>query len=160
MDRFNVDQIQFGVQATRRDKNRDLVDNAINGGENYDAGTNAINVGPARRQRAQRAPDPAPHFMNGVSGSFPRSFLGFDVPNYLAALQAYNGKPRPDGGTYDFSQAGPVWNPLQSYRVREKTTSFFIEADLSGEKWNADIGVRLVKTKTHGPRPGTPRSRA
>ena len=28
-----------------------------------------------------------PNFMNGVSGSFPRSFLGFDVPNYLAALQ-------------------------------------------------------------------------
>ncbi|WP_431101905.1 TonB-dependent receptor [Roseateles noduli] len=147
VDRFNVDQIQFGVQATRRDKNRDLVDNAINGGENYYSGTNAINVGQLGGNVLNEHLTP-PNFMNGVSGSFPRSFLGFDVPNYLAALQAYNGKPRPDGGTYDFSQAGPVWNPLQSYRVREKTTSFFIEADLSGEKWNADIGVRLVKTKT------------
>ena len=147
VDRFNVDQIQFGVQSTRRDKHRDLVDNAINGGENYYSGANAINVGQLGGNVLDQHLSP-PNFMNGVSGSFPRSFLGFDVPNYLAALQAYNGKPRPDGGTYDFSLAAPVWNPLQSYRVREKTTSFFIEADLSGERWNADIGVRLVKTKT------------
>ena len=147
VDRFNVDQIQFGVQGTRRDKHRDLVDNAINGGENYYSGANAINVGQLGGNVLDQHLSP-PNFMNGVSGSFPRSFLGFDVPNYLAALQAYNGKPRPDGGTYDFSLAAPVWNPLQSYRVREKTTSFFIEADLSGERWNADIGVRLVKTKT------------
>lgn len=147
VDRFNVDQIQFGVQSTRRDKNRDLVDNAINGGENYYSGSNAINVGTLGGNVLDQHLAP-PNFMNGVSGSFPRSFLGFDVPNYLAALQAYNGKPRPDGGVYDFSQAAPVWNPLQSYRVREKTTSFFVEADLSGDQWNADIGVRLVKTKT------------
>lgn len=147
VDRFNVDQIQFGVQSTRRDKHRDLVDNAINGGENYYSGANAINVGQLGGNVLDQHLSP-PNFMNGVSGSFPRSFLGFDVPNYLAALQAYNGKPRPDGGSYDFSLAAPVWNPLQSYRVREKTTSFFIEADLSGERWNADIGVRLVKTKT------------
>ena len=147
VDRFNVDQVQFGMQSTRRDKHRDLVDNAINGGENYYSGANAINVGQLGGNVLDQHLSP-PNFMNGVSGSFPRSFLGFDVPNYLAALQAYNGKPRPDGGTYDFSLAAPVWNPLQSYRVREKTTSFFIEADLSGERWNADIGVRLVKTKT------------
>ncbi|WP_067065776.1 TonB-dependent receptor [Roseateles chitosanitabidus] len=147
VDRFNIDQIQFGVQATRRDKNRDLVDNAINGGENYYSGTNAINVGTLGGNVLDQHLTP-PNFMNGVSGSFPRSFLGFDVPNYLAALQAYNGKPRPDGGVYDFSLAAPVWNPLQSYRVREKTTSFFVQADLSGDKWNADVGVRLVKTKT------------
>jgi len=147
VDRFNIDQIQFGVQATRRDKHRDLVDNAINGGENYYSGQYAINVGQLGGNVLDQHLSP-PNFMNGVSGSFPRSFLGFDVPAYLAALQAYNGQPRPGGGTYDFSQAGPVWNPLQSYRVREKTTSFFIQADLSGDQWNADIGVRLVKTKT------------
>lgn len=147
VDRFHVDQIQFGVQATRRDKNRDLVDNAINGGENYYSGANAINVGALGGNVLDQHLRP-PNFMDGVSGSFPRSFLGFDVPSYLAALQAFNGQPRPGGGVYDFSQAGPVWNPLQSYRVREKTTSFFIQADLSGERWNADVGVRLVKTKT------------
>lgn len=147
VDRFHLDQIQFGVQATRRDKNRDLVDNAINGGENYYSGANAINVGALGGNVLDQHLRP-PNFMDGVSGSFPRSFLGFDVPSYLAALQAFNGQPRPGGGVYDFSQAGPVWNPLQSYRVREKTTSFFIQADLSGERWNADVGVRLVKTKT------------
>ncbi|UXH77582.1 TonB-dependent receptor [Roseateles amylovorans] len=147
VDRFHVDTLRFGVSTTRRDKNRDLVDNAINGGENYYSGTNAINVGTLGGNVLDQHLS-LPNFMSGVSGSFPRSFLGFDVPNYLAALQAYNGKPRPDGGTYDFSQAGPVWNPLQSYRVREKTTSAFVQADLSGDQWNADVGVRLVRTKT------------
>lgn len=146
-DRFNIDTIQFGLSTTRRNKNRDLVDNAINGGENYYSGSHAINVGALGGNVLDQHLS-LPNFMSGVSGSFPRSFLGFDVPNYLAALQAYNGKPRPGGGTYDFSQAGPVWNPLQSYRVRENTTSAFVQADLSGDKWNADVGVRLVHTKT------------
>ncbi|MDH0863320.1 TonB-dependent receptor [Mitsuaria sp. GD03876] len=147
VDRFNVDQIQFGVQSTRRTKSRDLVDNAINGGENYYSDRYAINVGQLGGNVLDQRLSP-PNFMSGVGGSFPRTFLGFDVPNYLAALQAYNGKPRPDGGTYDFSQAAPVWNPLKSYRVKERTNSFFVEADLSGERWSADVGVRLVKTKT------------
>lgn len=147
LDRFNIDQLQFGVSYTKRNKNRDLVDNAINGGENYYSGSNAINVGALGGNVLDQHLS-LPNFMSGVSGNFPRSFLGFDVPAYLAALQAYNGKPRPDGGTYDFSKAGPVWNPLQSYRVREKTTSAFIQADLSGDKWNADVGVRIVNTKT------------
>jgi iron complex outermembrane recepter protein len=32
--------------------------------------------------------------------------------------------------------------------VTEKTTTAFVQADLAGESWNADVGVRLVKTKT------------
>ena len=42
----------------------------------------------------------------------------------------------------------PAWNPLQSYRVSEKTNAFYVQADLSGERWNGDVGVRLVKTST------------
>lgn len=147
LDRFNIDTVQFGISSTRRKKSRDLVDNAINGGENYYSGDNAINVGTLGGNVLDQNLH-LPNFMSGVSGNFPRSFLGFDVPNYLAALQAYNGKPRPDGTTYDFSKAAPVWNPLQSYRVKETTTSAFVQADLSGERWNADVGVRLVHTKT------------
>jgi TonB-dependent receptor len=89
-----------------------------------------------------------PNFMSDVSAQFPRTFLAFDVPTYLAALEAYNGHARPDGGTYDFSNAAPQWNPLESYRVSEKTTSFYVQADFAGEKWSADAGVRFIKTKT------------
>jgi TonB-dependent receptor len=70
------------------------------------------------------------------------------VPNYLARLQAYNGNLRPDGTPYDYALAGPQWNPLQSYRVSEKTNAFYLQADMSGERWDGNVGVRLVKTDT------------
>src|SRR5690606_35342151 len=42
----------------------------------------------------------------------------------------------------------PVWNPLQSYRVSEKTLASYIELDLAGDRWDANVGLRLVKTRT------------
>ncbi len=63
-------------------------------------------------------------------------------------LEAYDGHARPEGGVYDFANAAPQWNPLQSYRVSEKTTALYLQADLGGERWSADAGVRFVKTKT------------
>src|SRR5690606_40439963 len=75
-------------------------------------------------------------------------FLGFDVPGYLRSLEAYNGNPRDDGTAYDYSMAAPQWNPLESYRVEEKTNAFYVQADLSGDRWNADVGVRVVSTRT------------
>jgi TonB-dependent receptor len=86
--------------------------------------------------------------MSGVHSSFPRSFMAFDIPGYLAALRDYDGNPRPGGGFYDFSAAAPVWNPLQSYRVSERTFAPYLQADMSGEHWDGNIGVRLVKTDT------------
>ena len=86
--------------------------------------------------------------MNDVNADFPRTFLAFDVPNYLAALEAYDGTARPEGGTYQYADAAPEWNPLQSYRVSEKTTSLYVQADLGGERWSADVGVRFGKTQT------------
>ncbi|MET0209812.1 MAG: TonB-dependent receptor, partial [Burkholderiaceae bacterium] len=147
VDRYNIDTIQFGVSNTKRKKSRDLVDNSLNGGADYYSGDNAINVGTLGGNVLNQTLN-LPNFMNGVSGNFPRNFLGFNVPNYQAALAAYNGQPRPGGGVYDFANAAPTWNPLQSYRVSEKTNAAFIQADLSGEKWNADVGIRFVKTKT------------
>ena len=89
-----------------------------------------------------------PNFMRGVNADFPRTFLAFDVPNYLNQLAAYNGNARPGGGTYDFSNAAPQWNPLESYRVSEDTKVAYVQADFSGERWSADVGVRFVKTRT------------
>lgn len=142
-----VDALKFGVDSTDRRKARDLVDNGFNGGAGYYGGANAINVG-ALGGNVLSHSFTLPNFMSGVDASFPHTFLAFDVPGYLEALRAYNGNPRPGGGVYDFSQAAPEWNPLQSYRVTEETRSAYIEADMSGERWDGNVGVRLVKTQT------------
>ncbi|QNH15602.1 TonB-dependent receptor [Xanthomonas sp. SS] len=144
---WGVDNLHFGVTRTERSKRRDLINNTLNGGADYYSGDNAINVG-ALGGNVLDHTFALPHFMDKVGSTFPRTFLAFDVPNYLAQLRAYDGNPRPDGSTYDYALAAPQWNPLESYRVEEKTNAFYVQADLSGERWNADVGVRLVKTRT------------
>lgn len=146
MDHFNVDALNFGVSLTDRAKSRDLVNNDLNGGSGYYSGANAINVSALGGNLLQ--PLSLPNFMSNVPGNFPRSFLAFDVPAYLQQLRQYDGQARPGGGVYDYAKAGAQWNPLQSYRVSERTLSAHLQADLSGERWSADVGVRLVRTET------------
>ncbi len=141
----HIDHIKFGVNLTDRKKSRDLINNTLTGGADYYSGDNAINVGELGGNLISVYS--LGNFMSGVNSSFPRSFLAFDVPAYEAALAAYSGT-RPDGSAYDYSNAAPVWNPLESYRVTEKTSSFYVQADMSGEGWDGNIGVRLVKTDT------------
>ncbi|HVJ37247.1 MAG TPA: TonB-dependent receptor [Stenotrophomonas sp.] len=147
LGKWNVDHVKFGVSLTDRRKTRDLVNNAFNGGENYYSNDNKINVADLDGDIIDQTLSP-PNFMSGVSSSFPRNFLGFDVPSYIRALQAYDGRPSPDGGVYDYANAAPEWNPLESYRVREKTTAVFLQADMSGEHWDGNFGIRLGTTKT------------
>ena len=147
VDRFHVDTLKFGLSQVNRKKSRDLINNNFNAGADYYSGQYAINVGALGGNIINQTLSPK-NFLTGVSGNFPHDFLGFDINGYLDALKAYNGKPRPGGGTYDFSKAAPAWNPLESYRVTEKTTGAYLQADLSGEGWYADVGLRLVKTRT------------
>jgi iron complex outermembrane receptor protein len=147
IDRFGVNALHFGVTYNKREKQRDLVNNTLSGGANYYSGADAINVGALGDDVISRSLS-LPNFMDEVSANFPRTFLAFDVPKYLAALAAYDGQARPSGGTYDFSNAAAAWNPLESYRVSEKTTAFYLQADLGGERWSADAGLRFVKTRT------------
>jgi iron complex outermembrane recepter protein len=147
LDRFNIDQLKFGLSQTNRKKSRDLINNAFNAGADHYSGANAINVGTLGGNVINQTLSPK-GFLDGVSGNFPRSFLGFDVNNYAEALKSFDGKPRPGGGVYSSTASAPAWNPLESYRVTEKTTTAFVQADLSGDGWNADVGVRLVRTKT------------
>ncbi|KRG72086.1 TonB-dependent receptor [Pseudoxanthomonas dokdonensis] len=144
--KFFIDHLKFGVNLTDRRKSRDLVTNTLTGGADYYSVDNAINTADLGTDFISTYS--LPNFMHGVNSSFPRSFLAFDVPAYLAALEAYDGHPRPDGGVYDYSMAAPEWNPLQSYRVSEKTSAFYVQADMSGERWDGNVGVRLVKTRT------------
>lgn len=144
---LGINKLKFGVNRTDRRKSRDLVNNAITGGADYYSSGNAINVGDLGGNVLSHSFN-LPNFMSGVGSVFPRTFLAFDVPAYIAALQGYNGQPRPDGSVYDYAAAAPVWNPLQSYRVEEETLSSYIELDLAGERWEGNAGLRLVKTRT------------
>jgi TonB-dependent receptor len=145
--RFNVDQVKFGAALTSRKKTRNLIDNDFNGGANYYSGGDAINVATLGGDVLDQHLN-LPNFMQGVSGKFPRDFLGFDVNNYIRQLKAYDGHARPDGSAYDYAAAAPAWDPLQSYRVTERTLATWLQADLSGDNWNADAGLRLVDTRT------------
>jgi TonB-dependent receptor len=147
LDRAHIDHLKFGLSQTNRKKSRDMINNAFNGGQDHYSGENAINVGSLGGNVINQTFSPD-GFLSGVSGNFPRSFLGFDVDNYAQALKTYDGKARPGGGVYSSTLSAPAWNPLESYRVTEKTTAAFVQADLSGDSWYADVGVRLVNTKT------------
>ena len=142
-----LESVLFGVTYNSREKSRELVNNSLTGGADYYSGNYAINVGDLGGNVISRSLA-LPNFMSGVDAAFPRSFLSFDVPGYIDALQAYNGTPRPGGGTYDFSAAAPVWNPLQSYRVTEDTLAAYVQANLEGPSWRGNVGVRMVNTKT------------
>src|SRR4029079_17981932 len=147
LEKHGFKALKFGASYTQREKRRDLVNNTLNGGADYYSGGNAINVANLGGDVISHSFH-LPNFMTGVHADFPRTFLAFDVPGYLAQLEAYDGHARPDGGTYEYANAAPAWNPLESYRVNEDTTALFIQADLGGERWNADVGVRLVHTDT------------
>jgi len=158
VDKYHVDQLKLGVALTSRKKTRNLIDNDFNGGANYYSNNgfdadgvnqnNAINVGALGGNIIDQHLA-LPNFMQGVGGKFPRDFLGFDTAAYIAQLKAYDGHPRADGTTpYSYADAAPAWDPLQSYRVTERTWSAWLEADMSGDNWNADVGLRLINTKT------------
>lgn len=150
--KFTIDKgafkaLRFGVNYTDRKKTRDLVNNTLNAGADYYSGDNAINVSALGGDVISHSFH-LPNFMSDVGSDFPRTFLAFDVPNYLHALAAYDGHARPTGGTYEYANAAAQWNPLESYRVTEKTTGVWLQADFGGERWSADAGVRFVKTNT------------
>lgn len=149
--KWNIDALEFGVSGTSRSKKRTAIGNEKNGGacqycDMYS--TTFANLG-ADVVR----PMNLPNYMRGAGGNFPGSFVAFDVPAYFAALAALDGKPKFDAegnpdGVYDVSKSQPEFVPTQSYDVREKTATLFGQFELSGERWNGNIGVRVVHTKT------------
>lgn len=136
---LGFDRLKFGIASTDRRKSRDLINNSLNGGADQFSGYGAVNVGDLQGNVISQH-FTLPNFMDKSGSVFPRSFLAFDVPGYLDALNAYD----PDR----FADAAPKWNPLQSYRVSEKTRAAYLQADLSGERWDGNIGLRLVNTRT------------
>lgn len=150
--RWHIDGLQFGASTTSRTKTRDAIGNEKSGGacqycDMYSTtfaslGANVIH------------PMTLPNYMRNAGGSFPGSFVQFDVPAYLAALKSLDGKPvldasgAPTGATFDSARSQPVFVPTDSYNVREKTATLYGQFEVSGEKWNGNVGMRLVRTET------------
>ncbi len=145
-----LSSLQFGVNNTKRSKTRDTVDNLDNACNycNYqytfaDLGANVISTfTPAR-------------LMRNAGGSYPATMARFDIPAYFASLKALDGKPvydalgNPTGEVYDSSKMNPVFSPTSSYDVTEKTFATYLSADLNGDNWFGNVGVRWVRTRTN-----------
>jgi TonB-dependent receptor len=106
----------------------------------------------ARRERG--APLTLKNFMRNGGGSFPATFVRFDTTAYFNALKALDGVEILDengegtGTYYDSNLMQARLNPTNSYRVTEDTLAGFFQADLSGDNWFANVGLRVVHTKT------------
>jgi len=144
----SIDLLHFGLSYTDRRKTRDFVGNDWTGGscqycDQYATTFSTLGGGVVRTLTL-------PNFMQGSGGNFPTSFVAFDVPAYLNALRSLNGQPNPNapGTFYDFNNTLPQRDPVQSYVVEEKTGAAYLQADLSGESWFANVGVRIVNTRT------------
>jgi len=150
--KWYVSSFQFGASATNRKKDRTSIGNEKSGGacqycDMYTTtfaslGANVVH------------PMTLPNYMRNAGGSFPGSFVRFDVPAYFAALKSLDGKPvldsegKPTGETFDVAKSQPVFVPTDSYAVREKTATLYGQFDLAGDNWNGSVGARLVRTRT------------
>lgn len=153
LDNEYVDHFKFGMAYTDRSKSRLDVSNDWTGGScqycNLYGGP--INFGQLGNNVISFTS--LPNFMHGSGGSFPMTLVQFNVPNYLTALQQLNGQPNlqpgaAPGSVYNFSQTLPQPNLVNSYWVTEKTIAAYGEATMSGDQWNGNVGLRLVRTAT------------
>jgi TonB-dependent receptor len=149
---WHVDALQFGASATSRKKDRNSIGNEKSGGACQYCDMYSTTFASLGANVVQ--PMTLPNYMRNAGGSFPGSFIKFDVPAYFAALKSLDGKPildadgNPTGQTFDVSKSQPVFVPTDSYSVTEKTTTLYGQLELAGENWNGNVGARLVRTKT------------
>ncbi|CAN5689100.1 TonB-dependent receptor [soil metagenome] len=101
-----------------------------------------------------------------LSGNFPRNFPYFDIDTYLAALPRADNNPAildpnsclDDTGTpipgcalspypAGYSAQSVIPDLPASYLIKERTWAGYVQFNLAGARWRADIGARLVSTK-------------
>jgi TonB-dependent receptor len=149
---WHAEALQFGASATNRKKDRNSIGNEKSGGACQYCDMYSTTFGSLGANVV--SPMTLPNYMRNAGGSFPGSFIKFDVPAYLAALKKLDGKPildadgNPTGDTFDVSKTQPVFVPTDSYSVTEKTATLYGQLELAGENWNGNVGARLVRTKT------------
>lgn len=148
-------ELRFGLAQTWRKKSRDDIDNDWTGGSSqYDFYTTPVGANPITYGSLGAnvvSVTTFPNYMQGSGGSFPKTVAVFNIGALLNALKALNGQPNlyvPGAPNYDFNATLPQFNAVNSYKVSEDTSAAFVEAALSGDQWNGNLGVRLVHTKT------------
>ena len=143
-----VDHLKFGLAYTDRIKSRqDISNDWTNGSNQYSSlyGT-SVNFGQLGNNVVSFMN--LPHFMNGAGGNFPTTLAVFNAQNYLNGLKQLDGQSDGNGGTFSFANTLPQLNQVNSYAVTEKTISAYGEATLSGDSWNGNVGLRLIRTAT------------
>ena len=162
-----LDKILFGVGLTHRDKTRTDISNDWTNGSNqygtlYQTAGCPVQCTPytfgAQGYDVISFMNP-PNFMQGAGGSYPSTLPVLNVANLLSYLKSLNGKANPGAcpslpcaSPYDFSLTLPQANPFNSYDVRERTYSFYVEGtfdgNLFGNDWSGNLGVRVIRTVT------------
>ena len=165
LDWGSLRQIQFGLVESHRSKSRtDINNNWTNGASEY--GSLYTTAG------APVQPNPysfgsqgfnvlsfqtLPNFMQGAGGSYPGVLPVLDLGTLLSFLKSLDGKPNPafcsalpcsGAGLLNYAALAPQPDPVNSYHITEKTTSFYLQGDFSGDLWSANVGVRVVHTAT------------
>lgn len=72
---------------------------------------------------------------SGLGGNFPRD-IWYYTAEQMAAWNAVQANRDPVGRRY----------PFYDFSLKEKTKAAYIQANLEGDRWSGNIGVRLVKT--------------
>ncbi len=149
---WHLDGLNFGLNGTSRAKVRNFIGNDQTGGSCQYCGMYSTTFASMGANVVSTMT--VPNYMRGAGGSFPTTFIKFDVPAYFAGLKGLDGKPKlgadglPTGKIFDSSKSQPVLDPIQSYDVTEKSSSAYAQLDLSGDKWSGNVGARLVHTAT------------
>ncbi|MCC2977921.1 TonB-dependent receptor [Sphingomonas sp. PL-96] len=156
--------IVFGAAWTDRRKIVDTIDNQYTTSCSYcgypftfgEIGAQVV------RQGSQN------NILSKLPGNFPRNLPVFDIDTYLAALPRADNNPailNPNSCLDDSGTAIPgcALSPYPagystqvieadlpaSYRIKERTWAGYVQFNLAGERWRADVGGRLIYTKVN-----------
>jgi TonB-dependent receptor len=154
--------ITFGVAWTDRKKTVETIDNQYTTSCNYCG--YPFTFGQIGAQVTK--PGIESNILSKLPGNFPRNFPYFDIDTYLAALPRADNNPavlNPNscldgsgttipGCTLSPYPAGYSTQVIQpdlpaSYRIGERTWAGYVQFNLAGDRWRADVGARLVSTK-------------
>lgn len=100
------------------------------------------------------------NFMQGAGGSYPTTLPRLNSQALISFLKSLNGLPNPyycqnypttctaPYTPFNFALTEPQENPYNSYAVKERTDSAYVEAELGGDNWSGNVGIRVVRTET------------
>jgi len=141
-----ISSLQFGVRFANHD--RESANVIAQGPGCIDSGGNVLPFDWSQaywcpvgtRSPADPANWPGSHsnypgdFGSGFGGNFPRDVWYFDA----ADMGAYN--------ALTDRRATERRYPVYEFGLKEKTQAAYVQLNLEGERWNGNIGVRVVKT--------------